>query len=144
MAGKMPDYVLTLEEKPSDEDCRFLGKSLYEFNVSQSGLEVRQIAVFLRDSEGKIVGGTLGWTVLDLLHINILWVSADARGQGYGKRLLLAAEQEAIKRACRHAQLETLSFQAPDFYRKQGYRVLGQIDGVAGKYIWYFLRKDLP
>jgi ribosomal protein S18 acetylase RimI-like enzyme len=140
---KVQQYSITVEEKPSDDDCRFLGKSLYEFNVSQTGLEVRRIAVFLRDGEGDIIGGTLGSTPLGRLHIDILWVRDDVRGQGYGSRLLLAAEQEAIKRECRCAQLETLSFQAPGFYQKLGYKVFAQFDGVADKYTWYFMMKDL-
>ena len=139
----MQQYSITVEEKPSDADCRFLGQSLYEFNVSQTGFEVRRIAVFLRDVEGNIIGGALGSTPLGRLHIDILWVRDDARGQGCGSRLLLAAEQEAIKRACRYAQLETLSFQAPGFYQKLGYRVFAQFDDVADKYTWYFMMKDL-
>jgi GNAT superfamily N-acetyltransferase len=138
------EYSITLEEKPSDDDCRFLGQSLYKFNVAQTGLEVRPIAVFLRNGEQNLVGGTLGWTFLDCLHISNLWVRDDARGHGHGKRLLFATEQEAIKRACRHANLDTFSFQTPGFYQKQGYRIFGKIDNLAGKYTWYFMIKDLP
>jgi hypothetical protein len=76
----MKEYTITLEEKPSDEDCRFLGQSLYEFNVSQTGLEVKRIAVFLRDADGNIIGGALGSTPLGRLHVDILWVRDDARG----------------------------------------------------------------
>jgi len=132
----MQEFSIIIEENPSDDDCRFVGQRLHEFNVSQTGLEVKPVAVFLRDMEKNIIGGMLGWTFLDCLHINILWVRDDARGKGYGKRLLFAAEREALNRACRHAQLETLSFQAPEFYQKQGYRLLGKIDDVAGKYTW--------
>jgi ribosomal protein S18 acetylase RimI-like enzyme len=63
--------------------------------------------------------------------------------QGYGKRLLLATEQEGFKRGCRYSQLDTFSFQALGFYEKLGYRVFGELDDVAGKHRWYFLKKDL-
>jgi GNAT superfamily N-acetyltransferase len=139
----MQEHLISLEDKPSDADCRFLGDSLYKFNVSKTGLEGKPITVFLRDAEKNIIGGTMGWTALDCLHINVLWVREDVRGQGYGRRLLLTAEQEAIKRSCRRANLDTFSFQAPGFYEKLGYRVFGQIDGLAGNSIWYFLIKDL-
>jgi len=138
----MQEYSINFDEKPSADDCRILWQGLREFNVSQTGLEVGRIALFLRDNEGNMIGGTLGWTYLDCLHIDLLWVRGDARGQGYGKRLLFAAEQEAIKRSCRHAELDTFSFQAPDFYRKLGYRIFGKVD-IAGKHTWYFLEKDL-
>ncbi|WP_272899885.1 GNAT family N-acetyltransferase [Tolypothrix bouteillei] len=42
------------------------------------------------------------------------------RGEGYGDALLATAEQEAVKRGCQYVYLDTFSFQAPEFYRKQG------------------------
>jgi GNAT superfamily N-acetyltransferase len=138
----MEEHVLSVEEQPSDEDSRFVSRGLYEFNLAETGVDVRNIAVFVRDKERNIIGGTLGWTSLELLHINILWVHAHARGQGYGKRILLAAEEEGAKRGCRQANLDTFSFQAPGFYQKLGYQVFGKID-VTSKYVWYFLKKDI-
>jgi hypothetical protein len=56
---------------------------------------------------------------------------------------LEATEAEAKRRGCRFAELETFSFQALDFYKKNGYTVFGELDQVAGGHRWYFLKKSL-
>jgi len=42
--------------------------------------------------------------------------------------LLAMAEDEGRRRGCRSAFLYTLSFQAPDFYKRHGWRVMGEIE----------------
>ncbi|PGZ07516.1 GNAT family N-acetyltransferase, partial [Bacillus thuringiensis] len=37
----------------------------------------------------------------------------------------------------------TLSFQALDFYKKNGYQVFGSIDNVGRDFEQYYLKKDL-
>ena len=65
------------------------------------------------------------------------------RGQGYGHQLLETGEQEAIAHGCQYAHLDTLSFQAPDFYQKRGYEIFGQIDGLPPGFTRYYLKKKL-
>ena len=38
------------------------------------------------------------------------------------------AEAEAVRNGCTHATLDTLDFQAEDFYRKRGYERIGVIE----------------
>lgn len=139
----MPDYVITIEEKPTPDAVRLLGEQLYAYNVSKTGMEGQSISVLLRDGQHRVVGGTHGWTAFGWLHIDVLWLRKDARGRGWGTRLLHSAEVEAVRRGCRYAELETFSFQALGFYQKNGYQVFGELGNVAGDHRWYFLRKDL-
>jgi GNAT superfamily N-acetyltransferase len=71
----------------------------------------------LRDSEKKVVGGLEGFIGLGWFHIGTLWIAEELRGYGYGKALLLAAEQEAVNRGCLNVYVFTYSFQAPEFYQ---------------------------
>lgn len=48
--------------------------------------------------------------------------------EGLGGRMLGLAEDEARRRGCRAAVLYTISFQAPGFYERYGYRIFGAID----------------
>ncbi len=53
------------------------------------------------------------------------------------------AELEARQRGARCAYLDTFSFQAPDFYKKQGYEVFGELRDFPEGHRRYFLRKQL-
>jgi len=55
--------------------------------------------------------------------------------------LLEAAEQEAVKRGCRYAHVETHTFQAVDFYHKHGYIIFGELPDLPKGYTKYFLKK---
>ena len=87
------------------------------------------------------MGGAQGWAALGWLHIEILWLREDLRGEGLGRQVLEATEAEAKRRGCKFSKLETFSFQAPEFYKKNGYAVFAELE--AGEHCWYFMRKDL-
>jgi GNAT superfamily N-acetyltransferase len=97
----------------------------------------------VRDADGKILGGLLGETYWGWLHVNILWLGDTLRHQGYGTRLIQMAEQEALKRGCENAFLDTMDFQALDFYLKLGYSVWSQQDDIPKGHRRYFLKKSL-
>lgn len=138
------DHTLTIESNPNPADRRIIGQGLDEYNRQHAGDSNHQeLAVLVRDADGHVLGGLLGDTYYGWLAINLLWVDAAWRGQGYGRALLRAAEAEAIRRGCHHAHLDTLSFQALDFYLKEGYTVFGQLDGLPPGHTRYFLRKEL-
>ncbi len=45
----------------------------------------------------------------------------DRRGSGLGRELMQRAAKEALAIGCRHALVDTFSFQALPFYQKLGY-----------------------
>ena len=120
---------LIIESSPRHEDIRFLDDALYEFNRERTGIhDGKLFAFFLRDAEGNVVGGADGWTWGGTCKLQHLFVPANARGTGLGTRLMQAVEDEARARRCRHILLDTHSFQAPDFYRRLGFELIGKID----------------
>lgn len=48
---------------------------------------------------------------------------------------------KAKERGCIAAQVDTLSFQAPDFYKKLGFEVAGNVAGISNSPERYFLLK---
>ncbi|AKN75526.1 biotin transporter BioY [Streptomyces sp. PBH53] len=100
--------------------------------------------VWALDSAGDLAGGLVGHTWTTWLHITYLWVDARHRGAGLGTRLLAEAERIArADRGCAAARLETWDFQAPDFYRRQGYEVVGVIPDYPPGITEYTLTKRL-
>ncbi|GAA3231241.1 GNAT family N-acetyltransferase [Streptomyces thermocoprophilus] len=96
------------------------------------------------DDDGTLVGGLVGRTWATWMHVAYLWVEESHRGAGLGSRLLAEAEHLArTERACRRVRLETWDFQAPDFYRKQGYEVVCTIPDYPPGITEYTLVKRL-
>jgi GNAT superfamily N-acetyltransferase len=134
---------IEVKDQADPVDVQFLRDRLYDYGVARTGIvDGREIAIFVRDDRG-ILAGLHGWTWGDCLDIRDLWVREDARGRGLGRRLLLAAEREAVTRGCRRATLDTHSFQAPGFYAKLGYEVFGTLEDYPRGHQKHYLRKEL-
>jgi ribosomal protein S18 acetylase RimI-like enzyme len=88
---------------------------------------VQPLCVFIRDDDENIVGGLTAKTYWEYLEIPFLWVDEGQRRSGVGAQLMANAEGEARMRGCKHAFLDTLSFQALGFYQKLGYQEFGRL-----------------
>ena len=113
------------------------------FNRGTLHSDKTPLCVFDRSACGELLGGLIGKTYWNYLEITYLWVSEECRGEGRAASLLQAAEDEAEKRACSHAYLNTFSFQALDFYRKMGYEEFGYLPDFAEGHSRHFLHKML-
>jgi ribosomal protein S18 acetylase RimI-like enzyme len=139
---------MTEEAEPGDRQA--IRERLVAFNVQASPQfratfeEGRQsLDIFIRDEEGGLRGGLVADCYWGWLDVDLLWVEEDLRGQGHASRLMRIAEEEALARGCSQVCVSTFSFQAPDFYRKQGYRVVGVQEGYPPGSCFYWMRKDL-
>ena len=138
------EFTVTLEAKPTPETSNAIESVLTDFNRRSIEDENSQpLTLVVRNSEGEVVGGLRANTYWDWLYVETLGLRDEARGQGIGTQLLQMAEAEAVRRGCRHAHLDTLSFQARPFYEKQGYVVFGKLENFVGEHTRYFLRKEL-
>ncbi len=134
-----------IETEPAPQDVQFLEDAITEFNMSTTGIRDGQLlACFVRDEANEIGAGIYGWTWGGCCEIRDLWVKPEWRGQGYGRQLLLAAEQEAARRGCTQVVLDTHSFQAPGFYQKFGYQIVGVIEDYPRQAQKIYLKKSLP
>lgn len=135
---------ISFEEKPESDDIKFIANKIDEFNCSRVGFDdFEHLRYFLRDENNELVGGLLAITFWQWLHIDILWLDEKYRNQGFGRKLMLAAEQKAIERGCKFAFLDTWEFQAKEFYLKLGYEVFGELPNFPKGYSRYFLKKTL-
>jgi GNAT superfamily N-acetyltransferase len=142
--GHLSAVTLDLDEHPSEEDLRQVldGVRIYNRSISGHG-PPRAVASFLRDDEGRIVGGAHGELWGRSVHIAAMWVAESQRGQGHGSALLTAVEDYAATNGATLSYLETTSFQARPFYESLGYRVFGELVGIDEGVTLFFLRKDL-
>jgi GNAT superfamily N-acetyltransferase len=101
------------------------------------------VAFFLRDENGEVLGGLLGYIWAAWLHVKTLAIAAPVRRRGFGKELMKRAETYAVKRGCTDAYLDTFSFQARPFYEKLGYRIFGTLEDHPAGHQHYFMTKKL-
>jgi GNAT superfamily N-acetyltransferase len=118
---------------------------LNRFNAEQAGYwDWRALAVLISDPDSnEVVGGLLGRTSLGLFFIDLVYLPEGLRRGGLGSRILREAEVEAQKRGCRAAMVYAISFQAPGFYERHGYREFGRIPCDPPGTVQVFLSKDL-
>jgi GNAT superfamily N-acetyltransferase len=62
-----------------------------------------------------------------MFFLDLFYLPKALRRDGLGSRIVVAAEEEARKRGCTAAFVYTVTFQAPDFYERHGYRRFGEI-----------------
>ena len=77
------------------------------------------------------------------MHIDILWVDEKYRKQGLGSKLLEAAESEAKARGCHSVHVDTMTWQAPEFYKKHGYKIIGELNDIPVRNKKFHLIKEL-
>nr|WP_188540884.1 GNAT family N-acetyltransferase [Paenibacillus segetis] len=102
----------------------------------------QEVNLFLVDEEDQVLGGIIGEICWNWLEIHYLFVEDEFRNCGYGKKLMSEALTIARDKECEFVKVDTLSFQALDFYKKQGFEVFGVIEN-AGRHTHYYLKKDL-
>jgi ribosomal protein S18 acetylase RimI-like enzyme len=139
------DPPLILTDAPDAQARAAIGKGLDAFNAEQAGhWDRRPLAVLVRDPDtDEVVGGLIGRTALGLLFIDVFFLPETLRGRGIGSRMVRLAEEEAMRRGCRSAVLYTISFQAPDFYERLGYRVFGRVSCDPPGHARIFMSKEL-
>ena len=135
---------LVVSDAPDRADVQFIEDRIDEFNISHTGItDARLLSILIRDDDDRVIAGLHGWTWGRCCEIRTLWVHEQVRGFGVGTRLMLTAEAEAERRGATQIVLSTHSFQAPDFYRRLGFEVVGAVDDYPRGHTSIYLRKRL-
>ncbi len=109
---------------------------LRDYNHERNGhfmrsleIEGTEIPLFLslRNENGEVFGGLEGTILHKWLKIDIMAVEPSQRRRGVGTELVERAEEIAVARGCEFAFVDTMSYQAPGFYERLGYDVVGRI-----------------
>lgn len=130
-------FEILTAPNPSSPDCDHVRAWLREFNhaanaeffekIEKPEHASRPLVLIARDG-GAVVGGLFAETRFAWLRVAIMAVDPARRGRGVGSALLVEAERQAIARGCAHAYVDTMDYQAPEFYAARGYAVAGRIE----------------
>jgi GNAT superfamily N-acetyltransferase len=137
-------FTIEVDASPAADDVKKLNQGLDGHAFAQAGIAPpAPLAVFLYNEGGQIVGGLYARVWDGVLDISLLWVHEDFRGEGYGARLVAAAEAEGIHRGCERAELRTFDYQAPGFYKKVGYEEFHVSENYPRGHTRHYFRKTL-
>ena len=138
------DYQIVSVENPEEAAWGIIGRGIRNYNKQQAGdNKFQRVCFALQTSGEEIVGGVLGEVYYGWLYVDLLWIKDELRGKGYGQRLMELLENEARKLGAKNVYLDTFSFQAPDFYKRLGYQVFGELPDFPTGHQRYFLTKQL-
>ncbi len=139
---------IEITSAPQKEDLKTISEGIKSYNQNYIPDDVvfekdTRFAVFVRDDNGKVVGGIRACAFWNYCIIELLWLSEKTRGLGVGTKLMEAAEKFALEKGFGYMRTETLSFQACPFYEKLGYNVYGQLPDYPKGHTTYCLVKKL-
>ncbi|MDE1158066.1 MAG: GNAT family N-acetyltransferase [Neorhizobium sp.] len=133
-----------LTDAPLSEDVAIIGDGLVAFNAADIGPSGRRsLAILIRDGDGTVIGGLSGYTGWGWLFTQWLFVPETLRGTGTAGKLLTQAEDEARRRGCGAAWIDTFNPVALKAYQRQGYEVFGQLPDYPEGRTRSFLKKTL-
>jgi ribosomal protein S18 acetylase RimI-like enzyme len=98
---------------------------------------------FVEEEDGKILGAITGRAYYNEVHIGDLIVSKDCRRSGLGSKLVKAVEEYYSGKCYDIITLTTFGFQAPEFYKKLGYKIEFVRENKDPKLSKYFLSKSI-
>jgi GNAT superfamily N-acetyltransferase len=131
----------------TEQEAESIDKQLVDFNSSQ--VPFTQDPHFIKKNyvikeNGEIIAGLNAiiycWKIL---YIDILFVDERHRDKDLGTNLINQLEKDAKEMGATLAHLDTLDFQAKDFYLKRGYEVFGVLDDCPPGHKRYYLKKVL-
>ncbi|KQL35310.1 MULTISPECIES: GNAT family N-acetyltransferase [Bacillaceae] len=138
---------LHITKEFNKKDKQYIHDELYKFNLKHFPEDLagryEEINLFIKDENSIVRGGILAEACWNWLEIQTFMIDEDIRKSGFGTKLLLELEKIALEKECDFIKVDTLSFQALDFYEKNGYQVYGSLDNVGRDYKHYYLKKDL-
>ena len=120
-------------------------KEQYEASFGSARLEELEPKDYYltREEEGRLIALLHAQQVLENIHIKALVVDKEHQKKGLGASLLAELEEKAAETGVTSITLSTKSYQAKDFYIKQGYEIYASLSDVPQKGItkYHFIKR---
>ena len=120
-------------------------KEQYEASFGSARLEELEPKDYYltREEEGRLIALLHAQQVLENIHIKALVVDKEHQKKGLGASLLAELEEKAAETGVTSITLSTKSYQAKDFYIKQGYEIYASLTDVPQKGItkYHFIKR---
>jgi ribosomal protein S18 acetylase RimI-like enzyme len=111
------------KEKMLESDYKFIGDSFEEHAKDNGIVCAYEPFSFVAEEDGEVIGMITGNTYYKEVHVGDLIVSKEKRHNHVGSRLLQTVEEHFKDKGFENMNLSTYAFQAPEFYKKCGFKV---------------------
>lgn len=136
-------YSLEFTEQLESKAEMMLLDGINLYGKERKGMpNIQLFGLFLKEFTGQELGGLSGMFCYGCMHIDMLWIDENARGNGWGKKIMEEAEERAKERSCSFSTLETMDWEALPFYQKLGYTIEYIRHGYQNNSTMYLLRKQ--
>jgi predicted acetyltransferase len=135
---------ISFESNPNARDIEVLADGIKAYAKEKKALAPWDyFAFFIRDHDNNIMGGCDGNALYGCLYIDQLWISETIRHAGWGTKLIDAVLDYGKKCGCTFASVDTMDWEALNFYQKLGFKVELERTGFHKNSVSYSLRKEL-
>lgn len=115
-----------------------------EYAFEKTGIDGNNEPIcFIAHRKHEFAGAVIVKIFWGQLHIKTLFVKKEFRGLKLGNQLMQKAFAFGKEHKCNFAFVETMSFQALDFYNKLGFEVELTRNGYANDTAYHYLKKNL-
>jgi len=130
------------KNSPIPSEIATLEKGIREYDQERGMSSQQEVMLYIEVNGGQIAG-CICKQYHNSLRIKKLWVDKRFRNHGFGTDLMEEAEKYAKEQNCTFIIVHTMSWHAPDFYKKLGYRVEFERSGYPKGTSLYVMRKDI-
>ncbi|AIF80914.1 hypothetical protein I862_01755 [endosymbiont of Acanthamoeba sp. UWC8] len=137
--------MVKIEQTPlTDQIKSTIFKGFAEHAIERTGINgINDAISFVAYRGTEFIGAMVVDLFWGQLHIKYLYIKKEYRGQNLGNQLTEHALNFGRSHKCDFAFVETMSFQALDFYIKLGFKLEFTRDGYAKNTSFHYLRKYL-
>ncbi len=133
------DYII--DYHPEAQNDGIIRDGIIHFNKQILKENAKHWSIYVKSERQLIIGGALIWEHSDALYIDVLWVDDAYRGQGIGRNIMQKIENEAKNKGLGKLYVDTFSFQAEEFYTKQGFYRIAIVDDYLLGFDRCYMRK---
>ncbi len=134
--------TIQIEETNQNEFLSVLDQGITQSTQNVIGA-ARVPLNFILSDNGITIGGMKARYVGQHFFVSWLYVDSKFQKQGWGRKIMLAGENRAKQIGCKKVFVDTMVFQAPDFYVGLGYKECARIKDFYEGYDRIFFVKDL-
>ena len=110
-------------ENPGEEIYKMLGEEFEKYAIKNDVICNYTPFAFVAKEEDKIIGLITGNSYYKEVHIGDLIVLEEYRNKHVGSKLMQEVENHFMNKGFENVNLTTYAFQAPEFYKKCGFKV---------------------